>query len=66
MNKNNMPNVAQLMLNRQNAMEYPIVVSCDAHSESTYIFEQMLLSCLNDNFPKNMILSFQKIPEPVR
>jgi len=37
-NKNTIPNVAQLMLNRQNVLEYPIAVSCDAHSESTYIF----------------------------
>jgi transposase len=38
MNKNSFPNISQLILNRQQASEYPIVVSCDAHSESTYCF----------------------------
>jgi transposase len=38
MNKNTIPNIAQLILNRQDVAEYPIIVSCDAHSESTYIF----------------------------
>lgn len=38
MDKNNILNVAQLMLNRLNTFEYPIVVSCDAHNKSTYIF----------------------------
>jgi transposase len=38
MNKNTIPNIAQLILNRQDVAEYPIIVSCDAHSESTYVF----------------------------
>ena len=38
MNKNTFPNISQLMINRQAASEFPIIVSCDAHSESTYIF----------------------------
>jgi transposase len=36
--KNSFLNTAQLILNRQQVSEYPIVVSCDAHSESTYSF----------------------------
>lgn len=38
MAKNTIVNMAQLMLNQKNVAEYPIIVSCDAHSESTYVF----------------------------
>ena len=38
MYKNTMPNIAQLILNRQSVNEFPIIISCDAHSESTYVF----------------------------
>ncbi len=38
MAKNTIPNIAQLILNRQDVAEYPIIVSCDAHSECTYVF----------------------------
>ena len=38
MDKNIIPNIAQLILNRQDVAEYPVIISCDAHSESTYAF----------------------------
>lgn len=38
MNNANVLNFAQLFLNRTLAAEHRIVVSCDAHSESTYLF----------------------------
>lgn len=38
MENSSLPNIAQLVLNRQRISEYPIVVSCDAHSESSYVF----------------------------
>lgn len=38
MGKNTIPNISKLMLNRQAVNDFPIIVSCDAHSESTFIF----------------------------
>ena len=38
MTKNTIANMAQIMLNQKDVAEYPLVVSCDTHSESTYIF----------------------------
>jgi transposase len=44
MDKNNIPNHSRLMLHRKEALEYPIVVSCDAHTESTYVFAVNILT----------------------
>lgn len=38
MAKNTIMNMAQIMLNQKDVAEYPLVVSCDAHGESTYVF----------------------------
>lgn len=38
MDKNSIQNVVQFFLNQKKISEYPVVVSCDAHSESTYAF----------------------------
>lgn len=38
MAKDTIANMAQIMLNQKDVAEYPLVVSCDAHGESTYVF----------------------------
>lgn len=38
MAKNNIADIAQIMLNQKDVAEHPLVVSCDAHGESTYVF----------------------------
>lgn len=38
MEKNSYSKIAQYIVNRQKAMEYPTIVSCDTHSESTYAY----------------------------
>lgn len=38
MNKNSIPTIAPIMLNQQSVNEFPVIISCDAHSESTYVF----------------------------